>query len=425
MVAPRIELSPERLGGIVLLFCSMALASPLVEPVPGRTSGLFWLAQAAGLGAALAGLVRPAWQSRAFLAVLLAQVLVPAGLQMHYRAWDGPTGFCHDSVLQFEIALRDLAAGVNPYARDYSATPLARWKGWAENPALHHFVYPPLLLLLSFPLELLCRTFLFRLPGGVAQLGERYYDQRLVLLLCFLGFALLVWRLLRSHPQRIPLASIILLNPWFAPFVIEGRNDVAMLLCVAAAAVAFDKGRGCWADFFLGLAIAIKTLLLPALPFLLLARKEDRLRRSALLLGPLLVTCVPFLALDAGAFLDDVLLAPAGLGTHPFEIRGWGGYGFANLVLALGLVSSPKAWFPFSVFQAAAYGAVLWKGFRALGGTPDWPRSLLWGVAGVFVVLYFGRFIHDNYIGALLSTAAIAWSLSETAPDAGSTPART
>ena len=207
--------------------------------------------------------------------------------------------------------------------------------------------------------------------------------------------------------------------------MIEGRNDVAMMLCIAAAAVAFDRGRGLWADFFLGLAVAIKTLLLPALPFLLLAQKGDRVRRSALLLGPLLVTCLPFLVRDAGAFLDDVLLAPAGLGTHPFEIRGWGGYGFANLVLALGLVSSPKAWFPFSVFQAAAYGAVFWKGVRVLRDRPDWSRSLLWGVAGVFVVLYFGRFIHDNYIGALLSTAAIALAVSETNPGADNTPVQT
>jgi hypothetical protein len=227
-----------RAGGVLILLGAMALGSPLVEPVPGKSSGLFWLAQAVGLGAALAAILRPAWQGRALWIVLVAQVLLPAALQIHYRTWVGPERFCHDSVLQFEIALRDLRAGVNPYARDYSDSPLVRWKGWSENPALHHFVYPPLLLLASVPAEAACRSILPRLPDQVPQLAERFYDQRLVLLACFAGLAILVWHLLREHPHRVPLAALILLNPWFAPFVIEGRNDVALLLPLAGAALA-------------------------------------------------------------------------------------------------------------------------------------------------------------------------------------------
>jgi hypothetical protein len=403
----------------------MALGSPLVEPVPGRSSGPFWLGQAIGLGAALAGLLRPAWQGRALLAVLLAQVLLPAALQMHYRAWDGPSGFCHDSVLQHEIALRDLRAGINPYSRDYSGTPLARWKGWSENPALHHFVYPPLVLLASVPVEAACRAVLPRLPGKVPQLAERFYDQRLVLLLAAAAFASLAWRLLEGHPHRVALAAVALLNPWLAPFVVEGRNDVALLLPLAGAALAWRRGRPVLADLLVGVAVAAKTLLLPAVPFLLLARREGRLRAAALLLAPLVLTSLPFLLWDARAFLDDVLLAPAGHGSHPFEIRGWGGYGFANLVLALGLATSPRAAFPFLPFQAAAYAFVLWKAWPALLRDRDAPTALLWGLGGVLAVLWFGRFIHDNYVGTLLSAAVIAGAWTGTPTTTPGTSART
>ena len=288
-----------------------------------------------------------------------------------------------------------LRQGTNPYAADFKGTPLDGWRGFHDNPAIHHFVYPPLLLLLSTPFEAAGRAIGF-------------YDQRIVLLLLFGAFVALVLHELRDHPHLVGLAAVVVLNPFLAPYVVEGRNDVGMLLAVAAAGAAYARGRTSWGHLLVGIAIAAKTLLLPILPFIVWAHRKEGVRCASLVLAPLLVTCAPFLVWEAGAFIDDVLLAPAGGGSHPFEMRGWGGYGFANLILALKVVDGPKSAFPFGIFQLAAVVPCLWYGLKSVGRDGSWPNVLWWTSITAFVLLFFGRFIHDNYIGALLSLGGLA-----------------
>jgi hypothetical protein len=393
VTAPFPNFPPARVNGLILLLCAMALASPLVEPVPGGSTHLFWLARAAGVALAVAAVVWVRFQRVALAGVALFLVVAPSILQMHYRAWSAPHTFCHDSVVQFEEAIRMVRRKENPYVRDFSGTALVRWQGWKDNPAIHHFVYPPFLLLVSLPVEALCRGF---------------YDQRLVLLLFFLALLALLWRLFRDHPHRIGILALIALNPWFGPFIVEGRNDVAMVFWVVAAWGAYETGHGRWGHFLLGLAIATKTLLLPIIPFVMMAHRREWPVCIAILVAPLLLTSLPFLVADGPAFVDDLFGAPSGMGDHPFEIRGWGGLGFANLALATGWAASPQARFPFWIFQAAAYGSCLFFGLRSLWKNPVLSHALGWSAGAVFVILFFGRFIHDNYIGSLLSIAVLA-----------------
>jgi hypothetical protein len=202
---------------------------------------------------------------------------------------------------------------------------------------------------------------------------------------------------------------------------VEGRNDVAMLFWVAAAWIAYESGQRRYGHLLLGLAIATKTLLLPMVPFVAFAHRREWPLCLFLLLAPLLFTSLPFLIADAPAFVDDLFGAPSGLGPHPFEIRGPGGLGFANLILALGLVKSPESYFPFSIFQALALVPCLIYGFRALKRDEGHGTVFLWSAAAIFAVLFFGRFIHDNYIGALLSIAVISQTARGTPPPASST----
>jgi len=262
---------------------------------------------------------------------------------------------------------------------------------------------------------------LWKMPPNVDRLGTRFYDQRIVILAFFAGFAGIVWHYLKDHPHRVGLASMIVLNPWLAPFVVEGRSDVAMLFWAAAAWIAYESGQSRYGHLLLGLAIATKTLLLPMIPFVAFAHRRDRFLCLGLLLAPIVFTSMPYLVADAPSFVNDLVGAPSGLGKHPFEMRGVGGYGFANLVLALGLAKSPEAYFPFSIFQAAAYAACLIYGFRSLKRNPGNGSLFLWSAAAIFGVLFFGRFIHDNYVGALLSIAVISQTARETSPPASST----
>ncbi len=142
MSVPFAAISAARLNGLLLLLCAMALASPLVEAVPGDSTNLFWLARAIGIAFAVASVVWPRVQGWALGGVACFLVLVPCGLQMHYRAWTGPETFCHDSVVQFEEAIRMVRAKRNPYREDFTETSLARWHDWEHNPALHHLSTP-------------------------------------------------------------------------------------------------------------------------------------------------------------------------------------------------------------------------------------------------------------------------------------------
>ena len=404
--------TPARFNGIVLVLCAMALASPLVEPVPGNLTLPFWLSRAAGVSVALAALVWPRVQRAALVGVAVLLVFVPTALQIWMRAWTGPATWCHDSVVQFEEAIRMVREGKNPYAEDFTDTALPRWRDWKENPAVHHFVYPPFLLELSLPVEAASRA-LVPSPRERASIAPGFYDQRLVLLAFFGALLAALHALLKDHPCGVGLAALVALNPWVAPFVVEGRNDVALLFFVAAAVLAWARGRERLGLVLAGAAIATKTFFLPAVPFLAAVARVGWIRAGALLLAPVTATSLPFFAADPGAFLDDLFGAPSGLGPHPFEIRGWGGLGFANLVLALGLVSSPRAWFPFSVFQAAAGLPVLAAGLRRVRRDRSWGGALLASAALIFVLLFFGRFIHDNYIGTLLATAVLGQALRE------------
>jgi len=421
MSVPFATLSAPRVNGLILLLCAMGLAAPLVEAVPGSSSNLFWLTRAIGVALAIVAVFWPRVQGWALGGVAFFLVLAPCALQMHYRSWTGPHTYCHDSVVQFEEAIRMVRAKRNPYKEDFTETSLAQWHDWEKNPALHHFVYPPMLLYLSVPVEAVCRAVLWKMPEKVEQIGPRFYDQRLIILGFFAGFLGVVWFYLRDHPHRLGITSLVALNPWLAPFVVEGRNDVAMLFWVAAAWIAYETGQRRYGHLLLGLAVAMKTLLLPMLPFVAYAHRRDWKVCVPLLLAPLFFTSLPFLAADPRSFVDDLFLAPAGLGPHPFEIRGWGGLGFANLVLALHWVKSPEAYFPFGIFQAIAFAACLFYGVRSLRQKDSNENVFLWSAAGIFVVLFFGRFIHDNYIGALLSIAAISQTARGTPQSAHST----
>jgi len=411
----------SRLNGLVLLLCAMGLASPLVAAAVGTSAPLFWTARAIGMGLAVAAVAWPRVQRWSFWGIVVFMVLVPAVLQMHYRAWTAPHTWCHDSVVQFEEAIRMVRQKQNPYKEDFTRTSLPLWSDWKDNPAVYHFVYPPLLLYVSVPVESACRACLWKMPEKVDKLGDRFYDQRIVVLGFFMGFLGLVWRYLREHPHRVGLTALIVLNPWVGPFVIEGRNDVAMLFWTVAAWMAYENGKSRTGHLLLGVAIATKTLLLPMIPFVATAHRREWPVCVGLLMAPIVVTSMPFLIADPSSFVNDVIGAPAGLGDHPFQIRGPGGLGFANLVMMMHWVKTDQDYFPFGIFQLAAYVPCLIYGFRSLKREPGNGGVFWWSAVSLFAVLFFGRFIHDNYIGSLLSIAVISQTARGTSPPASST----
>jgi uncharacterized membrane protein len=187
--------------------------------------------------------------------------------------------YAQDGVLFTETAAELVLEGQNPYGFDYRASPAGAWgEGEVEfrilngmhydiyslpNPALAHYTYPPFTFLSFIPFSLLKNAFPFladfRLVAGAALL--------LLALLLFRRFG-------RVDPWVPTLLAIILLNPFFHVFALQGYNDPIVLLFIALMALAFFDRRIALAGLFLGLALATKQtalLLLPTVFFFLLS----------------------------------------------------------------------------------------------------------------------------------------------------------
>ena len=348
--------------------------------------------------------------------IVLSTVVAQSVLLILLRQATGPASYTHDGgVIQTEEALKYALAGKNPYVEDYVDTPMAEW-GLDYKTALYHYPYLPWTFLFSAPFYL------------VSQAALGWYDQRFIYLLLFVITLLLAPRLAPKRADKLGLVMIVGLNPIMGIDVIFGQNDSFVLFRIVLALWLLqrfrekgeDRGWGVRLSVVsFGLACASKPTawFLAPFYFLYLLRGEDispgNLRVSAMSLLrkviPLLVTLsvlvLPFAVWDWGALVDDVWGWASGAAEIPYQIRGWG---FANLILALGLVESKLDYFPFWIPQLficlPLLLFLLWKQIRTntLG-------AMLYGYSALmFVFFYFSRFLNENYLGFILAFVALA-----------------
>jgi len=169
-----------------------------------------WLPIAGGM--ALAGFltvlakVREHWRLKGALLMLVIGLLTiaPTISAMVTRAHVGITSMNEDSAIQTELAVERFLHGQPFYGIDWSGTVLAKMP-WVvslapTNPALHHFVYFPLVVLSAVPVRLL--TGAVGLP----------FDYRMVLL-CFVAIGLFaVWFLPIAASDRFAIAAALFLT---------------------------------------------------------------------------------------------------------------------------------------------------------------------------------------------------------------------
>jgi len=343
--------------------------------------------------------------------IIALLVFGQTGLFIGLRAITGPAAYTHDGgVIQTEVTIEYLLAGVNPYVADYLDTPMAEW-GTEYRTALYHYPYLPWTFLFSAPFYLLSR----------ATLG--WFDQRLVYLMLLALTLVLAYRLARPGAARLGSLMVIGLNPILASDVIYGQNDSFVLFWIVlgvwllgAARRGGRGGVGLAAAAF-GLACASKPTAWFLLPFLgvHLALGEGEtggvraLVRRAWRGWPLVTVCLavigPWLVWDAAAMADDIWGWSAGTAAMPYQIRGWG---LSNLVLALGLVPDRLAYWPFWITELVVALPLL-----ALG----WWRQVRANTVGVMLgsygllllgFLYASRFLNENYLGFLVAILALA-----------------
>ena len=362
--------------------------------------------------------------------IVASTVVAQSVLLILLRQATGPASYTHDGgVIQTEEALKYVLAGKNPYVEDYVNTPMAEW-GLDYKTALYHYPYLPWTFLFSTPFYL------------VSQAVLGWYDQRFVYLLLFVITLFLAPGLAPKRADKLCLVMILGLNPIMGIDVIFGQNDSFVLFWIVLALCLLQLSREKGEDkrwgvvlsvISFGLACASKPTawFLAPFYFLHLLPGEDisvanlralaitLLRKAIPFLVVFAVLVLPFAVWDWGALVEDVWGWASGAAEIPYQIRGWG---FANLILALGLVESKLDYFPFWIPELLTCLPLLlfllWKQVKTntLG-------AMLYGYSALMVVFfYFSRFLNENYFGFILAFIALAYCADEGGERVGATP---
>lgn len=246
---------------------------------------------------------------RARVALAAAVMAGAAGAPLVLAVSDRSSGdrgaTAQSEVLIVEEAATSLARGRDPYAASYDRGPLAG----RPAPTRAHVPYPPGMLV-------------FGLPKAVAGAGPGT-DARVWFLLASLTLAVPAIRRMRTDEDgRLLVFQVLFALPTGAMLIATGGHDLPVLAALLASFVLLDAGRPVASGLGAGAALALRQTSVLALPFLLaIAPRERRLHQLVTALLPPLVLSLPFLLWDAGAFVEDAVRFPLGLGTGPSAAR--------------------------------------------------------------------------------------------------------
>jgi hypothetical protein len=375
----------------------------------------------------LAGVLRfqlPRAQLAFVVALTGILVVLPLLAHVAIRHRTGNLRFTHDGgVTYIEAAIDHLVAGRNPYAASYAGTIVEQkfasdpgWSQWNFRPILEFLPYLPLPVLLGLPLRL----------GIEPLLG--FYDQRFLYLL-LLGLSFLFLARLFPAPDRPLGLALVFLNPLLIIYLIQGTIDIVLIFWMILGAYFLARSRVAAASICFGLAAVSKQFAWFLWPFLLAlwlpsgGSRGYRLRVLVRRVLPgavaALLVILPFLLWSPRDFIEDVLLFNFGvLGTfYPFG--GTPGYGFANILLATGVVPSVRDSFPLLPIQLLITLPVIGIGLLRVHRSGRAAEVFRFAAASLFAFLYFSRMFHFSYFGVLLVFLVLARGLDRAAAVTG------
>jgi hypothetical protein len=321
-----------------------------------------------------------------------------------------PLQFAHDGgVIQTEESARFLLHGVNPYAADFSRTPLAE----VGIPGiLHHNPYLPASFLIPAPLI------------ALADAAGLRFDQRLVYLLLYAAGVWVAPLAFRHRGAGELAQTCFALNPLVLPFLVVGRNDIYVISFLLFACVALTRRHALAFFGWLALACAVKQFAWLAAPFLLVcawkAWPRPALRRGLVFGAALFAALVlPFLVWGPADFIDDVYRFNAGLSRDSYPLGGTPGFGFAMLAAVLRWVPDRASYFPLTPYllaTAAPLGVLL---LARLARRPAMAGAMVAAFLVSFWIFFFSRVFNNNYFGVLaflLQMGALATADDALAP---------
>lgn len=325
--------------------------------------------------------------------------VVPCLHRISLRHHSEPHHFAHDGgVILTEEAVKYFLSGKNPYEEDYYGTALEDYYtvyklGDIRNSVIQHYTYLPLTFILPLPFYILSKAIL------------GWFDMRFIYLLMFILSLLILPRLTDSNQNKALLLTIFALNPLFTNFIATGRNDVFLLFWIILSVffLTLDKPRT--ASAFLGFACVSKLTALCLIPFFLtyLLNKDSEsvpftqkisfvFKQAYPLVLIIVIFILPFLIWDVHSFREDILNWD-----EAYPLGGTPGFGFANLLLYTGY--SKNDYFPFKYLQLILGLPLLYFLLkRQLKNNTINLMLVNYGFLSL-TLLYFSRFLHDNYIG--------------------------
>lgn len=327
--------------------------------------------------------------------VMLCTVVTSLSRSIGARMERGLHTNVHDHPLQMEAAVEFLLIGKNPYAMSYQKTPMGLW--WPQNPALTHVIALPATILKSVPVSVLWK----------AAFG--WYDERIAqLFLLMLGLLSMVF-LFRSKELRFAAMILFVFNPLFLPFFLEGRSDIVFLSFLLAALACLRWHHKQEALLFLALAVTSKHMAWFIVPFIgtyLAAIGYFRTHVIQKVFPSIAVAAIivlPFLLWDWRAFFEDIVSYPAGTIPTSYPING---YSFAVALKNVGWLGNSSSAYPAWLFELSLIPLLLWL-LKDLYRRPSIGRLFLYYGLFLWPVLFFTRFFHDNYMGAILGIVIV------------------
>ena len=340
--------------------------------------------------------------------------LVVGGLMLGHtflRQASGSSRATHDGVVQSEVAARFILQGKNPYATDYRHTLLdvTAFTNVPDAQSLFtHYVYPPLVPLLTIPLVMIADV-------AHAQVELQY--------LFFGALCLAVIVLLRKVPNWSQRCLILLLtvgNPLFVLYAAAGYNDMLMFGLLATSMILLSDRHWRLAGLALGLALAAKQTAWFFLPlwavmlFIWWRRGDDRERRRIVqhtlwTIVPAFLLYLPFLITNAPAVYDDLVRFPIGVipGSYPIGGSTIWQYAVASNVDHYYWLDVPSRLVG-AIVGLVTFALAAWQIRRQ-----PTPAQVIMAGAGVLLAISIvNRYDYENYLAGLSFIIVVGWILA-------------
>jgi preprotein translocase subunit SecG len=231
--------------------------------------------------------------------VFLATAIVPLVAGSVRRSEGDPGDHAQSEVIIVEEAANATLDGRDPYAAEYRDGPLS------DRPLATqvHFPYLPGMLVFGLPRAL---------AGHVAWADARVWFSIVALAVAAAGLRLMD----RTPEAKVRTFQVLFALPTGALLLATGGVDIPVVALLLVTFILAQRGGSAAAGLSGGLALAMKQTSILVLPFLVAAIPPGpERRRFVMTAGLVAVTLtVPFALWDWGAFVEDTVLFPLGLG---------------------------------------------------------------------------------------------------------------